>query len=54
MTIAPIKTDAEHVAAMQEIEELWEAEAGTDAFNRLNMLATLVHAYEAERWPANA
>jgi len=50
MDINPIRTDADHLAAMREIEQLWEAEDGTEAFNRLDMLATLVDAYEARRW----
>ena len=50
MNITPIRTDADHLAAMQEIEQLWEAEEGTEAFNRLDILATLVDAYEARRW----
>ncbi len=51
MNVAPIRTDADHLAAMQEIEQLWDAEADTEAFNRLDILAALVDAYEAQRWP---
>jgi antitoxin component HigA of HigAB toxin-antitoxin module len=50
MDIRPIRTDADHLAAMREIEQLWKAEEGTEAFNRLDILATLVDAYEARRW----
>jgi HTH-type transcriptional regulator/antitoxin HigA len=50
MNITPIRTDQDHRAAVQEIERLWDAEEGTEAFNRLDVLATLVDAYEAKRW----
>jgi HTH-type transcriptional regulator/antitoxin HigA len=51
MRIHPIKTDADHEAALREIEALWGAEDGSEAGDRLDVLATLVEAYERERWP---
>jgi HTH-type transcriptional regulator/antitoxin HigA len=51
MDVFPIRTDQDHRLAVQEIERLWDAEEGSDAFNRLDILATLVDAYEARRWP---
>lgn len=51
MDIFPIRTDKDHLAAMREIERLWDAKDGTEEFNRLDILATLVDAYEAKRWP---
>lgn len=51
MNIKPIRTDQDHQAAVQEIERLWDAKEGTEEFNRLDVLATLVDAYEAKRWP---
>ena len=53
MDIRPIRTDADHLAAVREIERLWDAREGTEEFNRLDILATLVDAYEAKRWPAD-
>ena len=50
MDILPIKTDADHRAAVQEIAQLWDAEEGSAAFNRLDVLATLVDAYEAKHY----
>jgi antitoxin component HigA of HigAB toxin-antitoxin module len=50
MEISPIRSDMDHRAAVQEIERLWDAKEGTDAFNRLDILATLVDVYEAKRW----
>lgn len=51
MEIMPIRTDADHRAAVAEIERLWDAKEGTEDFNRLEILATLAVAYEARRWP---
>jgi HTH-type transcriptional regulator / antitoxin HigA len=51
MDIRPIRTDADHEAALREIEALWGAEEGSDAGDRLDVLVTLVEAYEARRWP---
>jgi HTH-type transcriptional regulator/antitoxin HigA len=51
MQIRPIRDDADHDAALREIEALWGAAEGTDAGDRLDVLVTLVDAYEASRWP---
>ena len=51
MEITPIRTDADHEAALREIETLWGADEGTPAGDRLDILATLVEAYEDRRWP---
>jgi HTH-type transcriptional regulator / antitoxin HigA len=49
--IRPIKTDADHQAALREIEVLWGAAEGTPEGDRLDVIATLVEAYEEKRWP---
>lgn len=51
MNIKPIKTDADHAAALCAIEALWGAAEGTPEGDRLDILATLVDAYEDRRWP---
>ena len=51
MEIKPIKTDADHEAALRDIELLWGAAEGTIEGDRLDVLATLVEAYEEKRWP---
>ena len=51
MEITPIRTDADHEAALRDIETLWGAGEGTPAGDRLDILATLVEAYEDRRWP---
>ena len=53
-TIRPITDDARHEAAVREIERLWDAPAGSPERERLDVLATLVDAYEARRWPGVA
>lgn len=50
----PIRTDADHEAAVDEIERLWDAEPGTPDHDRLEILGTLVSAYEDARWPIDA
>jgi HTH-type transcriptional regulator / antitoxin HigA len=52
--IAPIRNDAEHEAALRQIEALWNAEPGTADHDRLEVLGTLADAYEATRWPIDA
>jgi HTH-type transcriptional regulator / antitoxin HigA len=51
MDIRPIRTDDDHRAALEEIEALWGAAEGTPEGDLLDVLATLVEAYEAGRWP---
>lgn len=53
MNVRPIKTDEDHRAALKEVEELWGADEGTPEGDRLDVLATLVEAYESSRWPAD-
>jgi antitoxin component HigA of HigAB toxin-antitoxin module len=49
--IRPIRNDEDHRAALVAIEGLWDAEPGTEAYDRLDLLTTLVEAYEGKRWP---
>lgn len=51
MDIRPIRSDADHRAALAEIEACWGAPAGTEAADKLEVLVTLVENYEARRWP---
>ena len=46
MDIQPIKTEKDYEAALQLIEDLWESEEGTTKGDRLDILITLVDAYE--------
>jgi HTH-type transcriptional regulator/antitoxin HigA len=54
MTIKPIRTKADHEAALREIERLWGAHEGTPEGDRLDVLATLVEAYEQAHFPMDA
>lgn len=51
MDIWPIRNDDDHAVALREIEGLWGAEEGTPDGDRLDILVTLVEAYEGRRWP---
>ena len=46
--IRPVKTKADHRAALKEIERLIEAKPGTLAGDRLEVLTTLVERYESQ------
>jgi HTH-type transcriptional regulator/antitoxin HigA len=50
MEIRPIKTKADYRAALNEIETLMSARAGTAAGERLDVLVTLVEAYEKKHY----
>ena len=50
-SIKPIRTKADYSAALAEVERLWGAQLGTPAGDRLDVLATLIDAYEAEHFP---
>jgi len=51
MQLKPIKTDADHEAALKEIELLWGAAEGTADGDRLEILTTLAEAYEEAHFP---
>jgi HTH-type transcriptional regulator/antitoxin HigA len=51
MDIRPIRTEADYRAALKEIERLWEAEPGTRDGDQVEILSTLIEAYEAKQHP---
>ena len=51
MDIKPIRTKADYRAALKEIENLMTAQGGTPEGERLDVLATLVEAYERKHFP---
>jgi antitoxin component HigA of HigAB toxin-antitoxin module len=51
MNIRPIRNDADHRRALAEIERLWGAADGSPEGDKLDILVTLVEAYEERRWP---
>ena len=54
MMIKPIKTESDHAAALREIERLWGADEGAAGGDRLEVLTTLVEAYEQAHFPMDA
>ncbi len=54
MDITPIKTDADYRAALAEIDVLMNAAPDTPDGDRLDVVATLVEAYEARHFPIAA
>lgn len=50
MEIKPIRTEVDYETALQEIERLFDAEPGTPEGDRLEVLSTLVEAYEEQHY----
>jgi HTH-type transcriptional regulator/antitoxin HigA len=49
--IKPIRTKKTYEAALAEVERLWGAKLGTADGDRLDVLVTLIEAYEAAHYP---
>jgi HTH-type transcriptional regulator / antitoxin HigA len=49
--IKPIRSKRDYEAALKEVERLWGAKAGTREGDRLDVLATLIEAFEEEHFP---
>ena len=49
--VRPIRSKRDHAAALKEVERLWGAKAGTRHGDRLDVLETLIEAYEEEHYP---
>jgi HTH-type transcriptional regulator / antitoxin HigA len=49
--VKPIRSKADYEKALLEVERLWGAKSGTREGDRLDVLATLIDAYEAEHYP---
>jgi HTH-type transcriptional regulator / antitoxin HigA len=49
--LKPIRNEADYEAALVEVERLWGAALGTPEGDRLDILATLIDAYEAKHYP---
>ena len=49
--LKPIRSERDYDHALAEVEELWGAKAGTPKGDRLDILATLIEAYETEHHP---
>jgi HTH-type transcriptional regulator/antitoxin HigA len=51
MEIRPIKNDKDHERALLRVEELWGAASGSPRGNELDILVTLIEAYEERTYP---
>jgi HTH-type transcriptional regulator/antitoxin HigA len=49
--LKPIRSEADYEQALAELERLWGAKSGTPEGDRLDVLATLIDAYEARHHP---
>lgn len=49
--LKPIRSETDYNFALAEVERLWGARTGTPEGDRLDILATLVDAYENEHYP---
>jgi HTH-type transcriptional regulator / antitoxin HigA len=54
MNLKPIKTEADYQEALQEIERLFEVESNTPEWEKLDILTTLVDAYEKQNYPIDS
>ncbi len=54
MKLHPIKTELDYQNALQEIEQLFDAEPNSPECDRLDILTTLVEAYEQKHFPIEA
>jgi HTH-type transcriptional regulator / antitoxin HigA len=51
MDVKPVRTKADHRAALKQIEKLMSAKANTAEGEKLDVLVTLVEAYERRHYP---
>lgn len=51
MEIRPIRTQTDYQIALQEIEKLFDVDPNTPEYDRLDILSTLVEAYEKTHFP---
>src|SRR5712691_7148373 len=50
-SVKPIRTKKDYETALDGLERLWGAKSGTPEGDRLDVLATLIDAYEAVHYP---
>jgi HTH-type transcriptional regulator / antitoxin HigA len=54
MELRPIRTEADYQAALKEVESLFHALPNTPEYDQLDLLSTLVEAYEKVHHPIEA
>jgi HTH-type transcriptional regulator / antitoxin HigA len=50
ITVRPIRNEEDYEAALAEVDALMDAAPGTPEGDRLDVLVTLIEAYEARHW----
>src|SRR5438105_4288080 len=53
MEIRPIRSEADYEQALRRVETLWGSSQGTSRGDELDVLVTLIEAYENEHFPIN-
>jgi HTH-type transcriptional regulator/antitoxin HigA len=51
MDIKPIRGETDYERALRRVEELWNSAEGSAESDELDILATLIEAYEREQYP---
>ena len=54
ITIRPIRSERDYDATLKEVDDLMDAAPGTPRGERLDVLVTLIEAYEARHWSIEA
>lgn len=54
MNITPIRTKKDHSNALKRVDELWNAKANTPQGDELEILSTLIEAYENKHYAIDA
>jgi HTH-type transcriptional regulator / antitoxin HigA len=54
ISVRPIRTEEDYDAALAEVDGLMDAVPGTAEGDRLDVLVTLIEAYEAKHWAIDA
>ena len=51
MDIKPIRSEADYKRALHRVEELWDSAEGSTESDEVDILTTLIEAYEREHYP---
>lgn len=51
MSVRPIRTKRDYLAALKEAEALWDSRPGSQESDRLEVLTLLIQSYESEHYP---
>lgn len=54
MNIKPIRNDVDMLAAFKRLEQVFQAQEGTAEADEMEILVTLIEAYEQKRYPIGA